>query len=99
MIGKLAAFVLRVVEVALLCLAVVLLALALVQLSSALTARLGLTSVCVRVTSWLPAPLAYFGLLDCPLGGVFRTDYLIAAVVTLVIARLVRVVYRRLGNK
>lgn len=57
---------------------------------------LGTAPVALALTAALPAPLAFWGVLSCPLGGVFRTDFVIVAVVLLVAAKILRKIARAL---
>lgn len=96
MIRKLIVFLLRLVELALLVGAACVLALTLVQLSSSLSLSLGADSLAAQLTVYLPSWLAYFFVVSSPFGGVFRTDFFIVAIAGLILARIVRCVYKGL---
>ncbi|MBS5449683.1 MAG: hypothetical protein KHY83_01220 [Coriobacteriia bacterium] len=49
---------------------------------------LGITPLAIEITRAIPASLAMFGVVASPFGGVFRTDFLIVAVVLLVAAKI-----------
>ena len=78
------------VDCALLVIAVLLLALVVLQAAPQLGDPLGATSIAVALTGIMPAQLAFIGVVPSPLGGVFRTDFLLVAIVSMVLARLVR---------
>ena len=57
---------------------------------------LGTAPLALALTAALPAPLAFWGVLSCPLGGVFRTDFVIVAIVLLIVAKILRKIARAL---
>ena len=78
------------VDCLLLILSVLLLAIVVLQAVPQLGDPLGATSIAVAVTGLLPPQIAFIGVVPSPLGGVFRTDFLLIAIACMVLARLVR---------
>lgn len=62
--------------------------------SSAAASALRLAPTALAVTRLLPARLAFWGALSTPLGGVFRTDFALAAAALLAAAWAARRVAR-----
>lgn len=87
---KLVASVLYVLSCALLAVCVFLLLLTLALVSSQAAVALRVAPAALALTQLLPAPLAFWGVLASPLGGVFRTDFVLAALVCFVAAKLSR---------
>ena len=75
---------LRLLACALLCLLV------LACISSQVALALHVAPLALRLTAAMPAWLAYAGVVATPLGGVFRTDLLVCAVVAYLLSRVLR---------
>lgn len=91
---RLAAGVLRTASCALLALCVGLLLLAAALLSSQVAVALHVAPLALAVTRALPAPLSFWGVLASPLGGVFRTDFVLVALAAFVAAKILRKIAR-----
>lgn len=65
-------------------------------LSPAAASALRVAPTALAVTRLLPGRLAFWGALSTPLGGVFRTDFVVAAAACLALAWLFRKASRRL---
>lgn len=76
------------------CLLLLLLTLALISTQVAVALRAA--PVALAVTHALPAAIAFRWVLPSPLGGVFRTDFVLVAAVLLIAAKLVRKVAKKL---
>ena len=84
------AFLLRVLQTALLLASIAVALLAFTQLFPALTLRAGLTTYAMEFTARLPGWLALWGVLPAPTGGVFRTDLFVVALAALVASDVAR---------
>ncbi len=91
---KFFASVLYVLSCVLLAVCMVLLLLTLALVSSQAAVALRVAPAALTLTKLLPAPLAFWGVLASPLGGVFRTDFVLAALACFVAAK----VSRRIGK-
>lgn len=76
--------------------AVLLLLLTGALLSVQVAVTLRVAPLALAVTHAMPAGLAFWGVLSSPFGGVFRTDFVILALVAFVAAALVRKIARAL---
>ncbi len=94
---RLLATVLRVVSCALLVVCTALLLLAASLLSSQVAVSLGVAPLALAVTRALPASLSFWGVLASPLGGVFRTDFVLVALAAFVAAKILRKIARVLS--
>ena len=81
---------LRLLACALLVCACVLCLLVLACISSQVALALHVAPLALRLTAAMPAWLAYAGVVAAPLGGVFRTDLLVCAVVAYLLSRVLR---------
>ena len=86
--------VLYVVACAFVVAAALLMLLVLSLVSSSVATTLGTPGVALSVTRLLPGWFALWGVLPSPLGGVFRSDLLVVALLMLVIGKVIR----RLGK-
>lgn len=91
---KFLASALYVLSCVLLAVCVVLLLLCASLLSSEVAVALRVAPAALTVTRLLPAPLSFWGVLASPLGGVFRTDFVLAALACYILAKLVRRIAR-----
>ncbi len=57
-------------------------------LSPPVAAALRTAPLALAVTAHMPGWLAFWGVLSSPLGGVFRTDFVVVALVLLVLAKV-----------
>lgn len=96
MVRGILASVVYVLACAAMALCIVVLLLAATFLAPAVALGLGTAPLALALTAVLPAPLAFWGVLSCPLGGVFRTDFVIVAVVLWVVAKILRKIARAL---
>ena len=88
MIARLASLALRLGACALLACAVALMLLTLALVSSQVALALHATPLALSLTRALPAWFAYWGVVASPLGGVFRTDLFVLALLACGAARL-----------
>lgn len=65
-------------------------------LSSQVAVALKVAPLALAVTRALPGGLAFWGVLSSPLGGVFRTDFVVVALVAYVAAKLLKKIARAL---
>lgn len=75
---------------------VALLLLVATYLSPQVAMALGTAPVALAITAALPPQLAFWGVLASPLGGVFRTDFVVVALVLLIAAKLLHRIARAL---
>lgn len=77
-------------------LAIFVLLLAATFLVPSVALALGTAPFALALTAILPAPLAFWGVLSSPLGGVFRTDFVVVAIALLIVAKILRKIARAL---
>lgn len=65
-------------------------------LSVQVAVALKVAPVALTVTQLMPAGLAFWGVLSSPLGGVFRTDFVVLALAAFFAAALVRKIAKAL---
>lgn len=87
---RLISAVLYVAACALLLACIALLLLTIVLLFSQVALSLGAGVLALEITRHLPGWLAMLGAVASPFGGVFRTDFLILAVLLLIAAKILR---------
>lgn len=73
---------------------IALLALTAVLLFSQVAIALRVASLALAATHALPGWLAFWGVLSSPFGGVFRTDFVLAALAAYAVARILRKIAR-----
>ncbi len=65
-------------------------------ISTAVALSLHVSSLALTVSQLIPAPLSFWGVLASPFGGVFRTDFIIVAIVLFVAAKLLHLLRKAL---
>ena len=66
-------------------------------LSSQVAVALKVAPLALAVTHLLPGSLAFWGVLSSPLGGVFRTDFMVVALAAFILSKIVKKIARALS--
>lgn len=66
-------------------------------LSSQVAVALKVAPIALAVTHLLPGGFAFWGVLSSPLGGVFRTDFILVALAAFILSKIVKKIARALS--